>query len=149
VGNPTVRQAARKVLHGGPGGGIDPVYRRYFDPKKWRIVLFDQRGCGKSTPHAGAPREYDVGSWPTSSVFGRTSASIAGSSSAAVGGRVVVRANASVAGEGLGVARHLHASSLGTLWFYQEGAHQLFPDAWEDYVAPIPKRERVDTMKAY
>ncbi|EGJ34529.1 MAG: alpha/beta fold hydrolase [Moorea sp. SIO1G6] len=40
------------VLHGGPGGGSQPVYRQYFDPRKWRIVMFDQRGCGKSIPHA-------------------------------------------------------------------------------------------------
>ena len=39
-------------LHGGPGGGIEPIYRQYFNPKKWRIIIFDQRGCGKSTPHA-------------------------------------------------------------------------------------------------
>lgn len=39
-------------LHGGPGGGIDPIYRQYFDPQQWRIIIFDQRGCGKSTPHA-------------------------------------------------------------------------------------------------
>ena len=39
-------------LHGGPGGGVDPKYRRYFDPEKWRIIMFDQRGCGKSTPFA-------------------------------------------------------------------------------------------------
>ena len=39
-------------LHGGPGGGIEPIYRQYFDPKKWRIIIFDQRGCGKSIPHA-------------------------------------------------------------------------------------------------
>ena len=39
-------------LHGGPGGGIEPIYRQYFDPEKWRIIIFDQRSCGKSTPHA-------------------------------------------------------------------------------------------------
>ena len=39
-------------LHGGPGGGIEPLYRQYFNPEKWRIIIFDQRGCGKSTPHA-------------------------------------------------------------------------------------------------
>ena len=39
-------------LHGGPGGGIEPIYAQYFNPEKWRIIIFDQRGCGKSTPHA-------------------------------------------------------------------------------------------------
>jgi len=50
VGNPQGKPVV--FLHGGPGGGIEGIYRQYFDPQKWRIVLFDQRGCGKSTPHA-------------------------------------------------------------------------------------------------
>ncbi len=50
AGNPDGRPVV--FLHGGPGGGIDPIYRRYFDPTQWRIVLFDQRGCGRSLPHA-------------------------------------------------------------------------------------------------
>ena len=50
AGNPNGKPAV--FLHGGPGGGIDPTYRRFFDPSKYRVVLFDQRGCGKSTPHA-------------------------------------------------------------------------------------------------
>ena len=49
-GNPTGKPVI--FLHGGPGGGIEPIYRQYFDPKKWRIIIFDQRGCGQSTPHA-------------------------------------------------------------------------------------------------
>ena len=49
-GNPNGKPVI--FLHGGPGGGIEPVYRRYFNPEKWRIVILDQRGCGKSTPHA-------------------------------------------------------------------------------------------------
>ncbi|TBR18956.1 alpha/beta fold hydrolase, partial [bacterium] len=49
-GNPKGKPVV--FLHGGPGGGIDPAHRRYFDPKRYRIILFDQRGCGKSTPYA-------------------------------------------------------------------------------------------------
>ncbi|MBI2362518.1 MAG: alpha/beta fold hydrolase, partial [Elusimicrobia bacterium] len=49
-GNPDGKPVV--FLHGGPGGGIDPAHRRYFDPKRWRVILFDQRGCGKSTPYA-------------------------------------------------------------------------------------------------
>ena len=49
-GNPNGKPVI--FLHGGPGGGIEPIYRRYFNPEKWRIVILDQRGCGKSTPHA-------------------------------------------------------------------------------------------------
>ncbi|NEP76571.1 alpha/beta fold hydrolase, partial [Okeania sp. SIO2G5] len=50
VGNPDGKPIV--FLHGGPGGGTNPIYRQYFDPEKWRIILFDQRGCGKSTPFA-------------------------------------------------------------------------------------------------
>ena len=50
AGNPNGQPVI--FLHGGPGGGIEPIYRQYFDPEKWRIILFDQRGCGKSFPHA-------------------------------------------------------------------------------------------------
>ena len=49
-GNPNGKPVI--FLHGGPGGGIEPIYRQYFNPKKWRIIIFDQRGCGKSIPHA-------------------------------------------------------------------------------------------------
>ena len=49
-GNPNGKPVI--FLHGGPGGGIEPIYRQYFNPKKWRIIIFDQRGCGQSTPHA-------------------------------------------------------------------------------------------------
>ena len=49
-GNPNGKPVI--FLHGGPGGGIEPIYRQYFNPKKWRIIIFDQRGCGNSTPHA-------------------------------------------------------------------------------------------------
>ena len=50
VGNPNGKPVV--FLHGGPGGGINAVYRQFFDPQRWRVILFDQRGCGKSTPHA-------------------------------------------------------------------------------------------------
>ena len=49
-------------LHGGPGGGSEAIYRQYFNPEKWRIIIFDQRGCGKSVPHAELEGKYDLGS---------------------------------------------------------------------------------------
>ena len=139
-------------LHGGPGGGIDPVYRRYFDPKKWRIVLHDQRGCGKSTPfselrenttwnlvadieklrtHLGIER------WV---VFGGSWGSTL---SLAYAETHTERVKALVL-RGIFLLRK---SEL--LWFYQEGASQLFPDAWEHFLAPIPRAERGDLMQAY
>jgi len=139
-------------LHGGPGGGIDPVYRRYFDPKKWRIVLFDQRGCGKSTPHAELRenttwdlvadierlREHlEIDRWV---VFGGSWGSTL---SLAYSQTHPKRCKALVL-RGIFLLRR---SEL--LWFYQEGASHIFPDAYEEYLAPIPPRERGDMMQAY
>ncbi len=150
VGNPKGKPIV--FLHGGPGGGIDPVYRRYFDPKKWRIVLFDQRGCGKSTPHAELRdnttwdlvadierlrTHFGIDRWV---VFG-------GSWGSTLALSYAQTHPTRVKGLVLRGIFMLRRSEL--LWFYQEGAHQLFPDAWEDYVAPIPPRERGDMMKAY
>jgi proline iminopeptidase len=139
-------------LHGGPGGGIDPVYRRYFDPKKWRIVLFDQRGCGKSKPFAELRENttWDlvadierlrvhrgIDRWV---VFGGSWGSTL---SLAYAETHPDRTKALVL-RGIFMLRR---SEL--LWFYQDGASHIFPDAWESYLAPIPPRERGDMMQAY
>jgi proline iminopeptidase len=139
-------------LHGGPGGGIDPVYRRYFDPRKWRIVLFDQRGCGRSRPHAELRenttwhlvgdieklREHlGIDRWV---VFG-------GSWGSTLSLAYAQSHPKRVKGLALRGIFMLRRSELE--WFYQEGASHIFPDAWEHYLEPIPKRERGDLMKAY
>jgi len=139
-------------LHGGPGGGIDPVYHRYFDPRKWRIVLPDQRGCGKSRPHAELRenttwdlvddieklREHlGIDRWV---VFGGSWGSTLSLAYAETHPKRV---------KGL-VLRGIFMLRRSELeWFYQEGANHLFPDAWEHYLEPIPKAERKDMMKAY
>jgi len=149
-GNP--KGAPLVFLHGGPGGGIDADYRRYFDPKKWRVVLHDQRGCGKSTPHAELRenttwdlvadieklREHvGVERWV---VFGGSWGSTL---SLAYAETHPERCKALVL-RGIFLLRRSELE-----WFYQQGASQLFPDAWETYLAPIPPKERGDMMRAY
>jgi proline iminopeptidase len=139
-------------LHGGPGGGVSPIHRRYFDPRKWRIVLFDQRGCGKSTPHAELRenttwdlvadaeklrRHLGIDRW---FVFGGSW----GSTLALAYAEAHPDRCKGLVLRGIFLLRR---SEL--LWFYQEGASHLFPDAWEKYLAPIPRSERGDLMRAY
>ena len=140
------------VCHGGPGGGSTPSMRRYFDPKRYKIILFDQRGCGRSTPHASlednttwalvsdmeALRQHiGVDRWQ---VFGGSW----GSTLALAYAETHPERVTELVLRGIFTLRR---SEL--LWFYQEGANAIFPDAWEDYVKPIPEAERSDMMAAY
>jgi len=149
-GNPKGKPVV--FLHGGPGGGVSPMHRRYFDPRKWRIVLFDQRGCGKSTPHAELRenttwdlvedteklrRHLGIDRWV---VFGGSW----GSTLALAYAQAHPDRCKGIVLRGIFLLRR---SEL--LWFYQEGASHLFPDAWEKYLEPIPRRERGHLMKAY
>ncbi|OKH23261.1 prolyl aminopeptidase [Hydrococcus rivularis NIES-593] len=139
-------------LHGGPGGGIDPTYRQYFDPQQWRIVLFDQRGCGKSTPHAELQenttwdlvgdieklREHlGIEKWV---VFGGSWGSTL---SLAYSQTHPQRC------QGLILRGIFLLRKKELFWFYQEGASNIFPDAWEEYLKPIPPEERGDLISAY
>jgi proline iminopeptidase len=139
-------------LHGGPGGGIDPIYRRYFDPKKWRIVLPDQRGCGKSRPFAELRenttwdlvadierlrQELGIARWV---VFGGSWGSTLSLAYAETHPEVVK----ALVLRGIFLLRR---SEL--LWFYQDGASHIYPDAWESYRDAIPPKERGDFMQAY
>lgn len=140
------------VLHGGPGGGISPFLRRLHDPEFYRIVLFDQRGCGQSTPHAELRenttwhlvedmeklREHlGISRWQ---VFGGSwGSTLALAYAQTHPGRVT-----ELILRGIFTGR-----SKEIRWFYQEGASALFPDAWERYLAPIPEWERGDLISAY
>ncbi len=149
-GNPTGKPVV--FLHGGPGGGTDPKQRRFFDPAKYRIVLFDQRGCGKSTPHASLEdnttwhlvsdiealrEEVGVDRWQ---VFGGSWGSTLALAYAEKHPERVTEL----------VLRGIFLLGERELrWFYQWGTSELFPDAWERYLEPIPEAERGDLIHAY
>jgi proline iminopeptidase len=139
-------------VHGGPGGGTVPQYRQYFDPEAYRIVLFDQRGCGKSRPHASLEENttwhlvddmeklrgsLDIERWL---IFGGSW----GSTLALAYAQAHPERVAALVLRGIFLLRRSEIR-----WFYQEGAHHIFPDAWEEYVRPIPPEERGDMVSAY
>ena len=139
-------------LHGGPGGGIEPVYRQYFDPEKWRIIVFDQRGCGQSTPHAELQenttwdliadiekirQHLEIDKWV---VFGGSWGSTLSLSYAITHPD---RCEALVL-RGIFMIRKKEIN-----WFYQDGTSNIYPDAWEHYLRPIPEDERHDLVAAY
>lgn len=149
-GNPKGKPVV--ILHGGPGGGCNPTMRRTHNPEDYRIILFDQRGCGRSTPHAEleANTTWDLvadierlrthlgidrwqvcgGSW------GSCLAIAYGETHPARVTELVMR--------GIFTLRPRELR-----WFYQEGTDALYPDAWEKFIAPIPEAERGDLMAAY
>ncbi|OLT62279.1 prolyl aminopeptidase [Moorena bouillonii] len=140
------------VLHGGPGGGSQPVYRQYFDPQKWRIVMFDQRGCGKSIPHA----ELDQNTtWDLVSDIEKLRVKLGIEQWVVFGGSW--GSTLSLAYSQTHPERCLGLILRGIFmlrqkeirWFYQEGTSYIFPDAWEDYIKPIPEAERHDLISAY
>ncbi|MDC0717146.1 prolyl aminopeptidase [Nannocystis bainbridge] len=139
-------------LHGGPGGGTDPKHRRFFDPARYRIILFDQRGCGQSEPFASLE---DNTTWDLVDDIERLREHLGVDRWQVFGGSW---------GSTLGVAyaeAHPHRVTELVLrgifmftrresdWFYGRGTRNLFPDAWEAFVAPIPEAERADLIAAY
>ncbi|PHS27799.1 MAG: prolyl aminopeptidase [Robiginitomaculum sp.] len=139
-------------LHGGPGGGCSPDMRRFFDPKRWRAVLFDQRGCGRSTPFSELRentvdhlvedierlREHlGIERWV---VFGGSW----GSTLALAYAEAYPKRVSGLILRGIFLCRKSDID-----WLYQDGASALFPDAWEGFLAPIPVAERDDMVAAY
>ncbi len=149
-GNPVGKPAV--FLHGGPGSGCSPDQRRVFDPEKYCITLFDQRGCGRSTPHASLEanttwdlvadierlrEKFSVDKWLVfGGSWGSTLALAYAQKHPARVSEMVLRGIFTLRREEL-------------RWFYQEGASWLFPDEWEHFLAPIPAAERHDLMAAY
>jgi proline iminopeptidase len=150
VGTPGAKPAV--FLHGGPGGGCGPSHRRLFDPARYDVLLFDQRGCGRSTPHAeleanttwhlvadierlremAGVEEWLVfgGSWGSTLALAYAEKHPAQVSEIVLRGIFLVRA-------------------FEIQWYYQQGASFLFPDKWERFLAAIPEAERGELVTAY
>ncbi len=154
-GNPAGKPVV--MLHGGPGGGCNPQHRQQFDPQAYRIVILDQRGCGRSLPHAGDPSvslEHNT-TWHLVADLERLRAHLGidrwlvyggswGSTLALVYSQKHPDRVSELVLRGIFLLR---AAELR--WFYQEGASALFPDLWEGFLAPIPAGERAHLIAAY
>ncbi|BAU46589.1 proline iminopeptidase [Sulfurifustis variabilis] len=139
-------------VHGGPGAGFEPYHRQFFDPARYRIVLYDQRGAGRSTPHASLERNttpdlvadlerirefLGIERWV---LFGGSW----GSTLALVYAETHPERAIALILRGIFLCRPWEIR-----WFYQEGANHVFPDYWEEFVAPIPLEERHDLLHAH
>jgi proline iminopeptidase len=140
------------ILHGGPGGAINPTMRRFFDPSKWRMALFDQRGCGKSRPNASLD---DNTTWALIQDIERLREHLGVEKWCVFGGSwgsTLALAYAITHPERVEslVLRGIFLLTQRELsWFYQDGASMMFPDAWSRFCAPIPAAERSDMIGAY
>jgi proline iminopeptidase len=149
-GNPRGKPVV--FLHGGPGGGTSPTQRRFFDPERYRVILFDQRGCGLSTPHACLEenttwdlvddierlrRHLEIDAWQ---VFGGSW----GSTLALAYAQKFPHRVRELVLRGIFLLRREELR-----WFYQDGASAIFPEVWEAYKAVIPKAEQGDFLTAY
>jgi proline iminopeptidase len=149
-GNPDGKPVV--LLHGGPGGGCSDKMRRFHDPARYRMVLFDQRGAGRSTPHADLVdnttwhlvadierlrERLDIERWQ---VFGGSW----GSTLALAYAQKHPERVSELVLRGIFMLRRWELE-----WFYQQGASRLFPEAWERYLEPIPEVERHDLIAAF
>jgi proline iminopeptidase len=139
-------------VHGGPGGGCEPWHRQFFDPKRYRIVLFDQRGCGRSTPYACLEENT---TWDLVADMETIRATLGIERWVVFGGSwgsTLALAYAQKYPErvkGLILRGIFLLRPQELRWFYQEGCNYLYPDAWEHYLAPIPQSEHGDLVAAY
>ncbi len=139
-------------LHGGPGAGSRPYHRRFFDPEIYRIIVFDQRGAGRSRPHAELANNttknlisdielirehFSIEQWL---VFGGSW----GSTLALLYAQAYPNNVLGLILRGIFLCRRHEIA-----WFYQQGASRVFPDYWRDFLAPIPESERDDMVAAY
>jgi proline iminopeptidase len=151
VGNPAGTPAL--FLHGGPGGGVEPIHRQFFDPEHYRVILFDQRGSGKSLPSAELKENttwhlvediirlrQHLGISGKMLVFGGSWGSALALAFAVTHPELVL----ALVLRGIFTLRHRELA-----WFYEgHGADRVFPEAWQDFIAPIPPSERVAAKTA-
>jgi proline iminopeptidase len=150
VGTPDGTPAV--FLHGGPGAGCEAYHRRFFDPARYRVVLFDQRGAGRSTPHASLENNT---TWDLVADIERIREHLGIERWLVFGGSwgsTLALAYAEAHPErvtGLILRGIFLCRPHEIAWFYQEGASRLFPDYWQDFIAPIDPADRGDMLSAY
>jgi proline iminopeptidase len=146
------RGRAALALHGGPGGGLSPDMRRFFDPDRYRVVLMDQRGCGRSTPHAEV---HENTTWDLVADIERVRERLGIERWLVFGGSwgsTLALAYAAKHPERVSalVLRGIFLLTEAEIhWFYQHGASNVFPDAFERYASLIPEEERGDLVSAF
>ena len=150
VGTPGAKPAV--FLHGGPGAGSGAVHRRLFDPALYDVLLFDQRGCGRSTPHASLDNNT---TWHLVADIERLRQMVGVETWLVFGGSwgsTLALAYAETHPDRVSelVLRGIYTLTRAELdWYYQFGVSEMFPDKWERFVAPIPQNERHEMMAAY
>ena len=149
-GNPNGKPVL--FVHGGPGGATQPMYRRFFDPAKYHIILFDQRGCGRSTPHAALEANT---TWHLVADMERLREHVGIERWMLFGGSWGSTLSLAYAQTHPDRVTELVLRGIFMLrqreldWFYEGGAARIFPDAWEEYLAPIPENERGQLVAAF
>ena len=139
-------------LHGGPGGGISPSHRRLFDPARYDVLLFDQRGCGRSTPHAVLEANT---TWHLVDDIERLRALVGVERWLVFGGSwgstlALAYAETHPTRVSALILRGIYTATPAELaWYYQFGVSEMFPDKWAGFVAPIPEAERGNMIEAY
>ena len=150
AGTPGAKPAV--FLHGGPGGGISPDHRRLFDPERYDVLLFDQRGCGRSTPHASLDAN---STWHLVADIERLRVMMGVDRWLVFGGSWGSALALAYAQSHPDHVSELILRGIFTLrrqeidWYYQEGASRIYPDKWERFLAPIAEKDRGDLLHAY